>query len=252
MFYCSKQERVLRQWGSQSDSQSNKGSLANITPTDRKITEQIRQYFLFYTALWDWTVTKNNTAFLSAQGPPALLSLSGSKSRAVCQHQQVLPWVQEVTPESHAKLTCLQPAAFITHSNSLFIGLDNVIVEILVVFDHIQWDDKIHIHIRIAQLVESDVHCEEVIPHIFNPWLQAFAYHIPDEQGREVNSFTQPTCLLHSHYTESFPNPRSSFLLNIFIKMQTDLSPSHCTFSKLWKSREMQPCVNSPYISLKE
>ncbi|KAI1240657.1 hypothetical protein IHE44_0009093 [Lamprotornis superbus] len=53
----------------------------------------------------------SNTAFLSAQSPPALLSLSGNKSRAVWQYQQR--------------------------------------------------DDKIHIHVRIAQLVESDVHCEE-------------------------------------------------------------------------------------------
>lgn len=57
----------------------------------------------------------------------------------------------------------------IAYGHSLFIGLDNVIVEILVAFDHVQWDDKIHIHIRVAQLVESDVHHEEIVPHVINP-----------------------------------------------------------------------------------
>lgn len=165
----------------------------------------------------------------------------GNKSRAMWQHQQVLPGVQEVTQESHAKLICLQPAAFITHSNSLFIGLDNVIVEVLVVFDHVQWDDKIHIHIGIAQLVESDVHSEQVIPHIFNAWLQAFAHHVPAQQGREISSFPQPTFLPHSHYKESFPNPRKSFLLNILRKMQTDLSLSHRIFLSSGKTGKCNP-----------
>lgn len=79
------------------------------------------------------------------------------------------PLREWLAKESHFGWRALQPAALLAHRHSLFVGLHNVVIEILVPFDHVQRDNEIHIHIGVAQLVESDVHHEEVVPHVLSP-----------------------------------------------------------------------------------
>lgn len=55
----------------------------------------------------------------------------------------------------------------------------HVVIEFMVSFDHHQGNYQVDIRLSVSQLVEFNIHREEVLPHIVYAHLQTFAHHVP-------------------------------------------------------------------------
>lgn len=72
----------------------------------------------------------------------------------------------------------------------------HVVIEFMVSFDHRQGNYQVDIGLSVSQLIELNVHREEVLPHVVYTHLQTFAHHIP---AGDILSLQGAQSLLPTH-----------------------------------------------------